>query len=527
VEKTEMAPSKIKCFFIALLTALAGCAQTAPFRPLTKAQTGCVPNEQTGKLSADAVIQCASHSFEHASVQGQTPYDYSLYFVEVDDQGWERAPSSLTQTQGDFLLDAIRDRVRPKAEPRSHEQQLISTKLHRFHLVVFVHGWKHNANVQDGNVESFRRVLREIAIAERNGGGTDREVIGIYIGWRGDSINWPEPIKSLSFWDRKNTAAEVAQGSLREIFARLDALSDEANKPWQEFQQKLIGSPPTLLQKYSGGAETVKEPEKVVRALFIGHSFGGHILLTALGGSVLRDLAGYDERYRGFTQKSDCYKKNIAGLQRDADMVVLINPAVEGTRYEPLHQIRNKWSEACYRSPLFVSITSREDTATKLAFPLGRRLSTVFEEYSGNDAEKQADTKTFGHDERYITHDLRLLRSALHAAAPDPEQIPSICSGWERDSLIERIGKEFRNGRKFLDDAKSKYWRPNEKRFFCAGTVLEPRSNIHASYAPILNIQADGDLIPDHNNIYGTQFISFLRELYMDSLDRSVTLQLR
>ena len=28
--------------------------------------------------------------------------------------------------------------------------------------IVFVHGWKHNARADDGNVESFRKLLRQL-----------------------------------------------------------------------------------------------------------------------------------------------------------------------------------------------------------------------------------------------------------------------------------------------------------------------------------------------------------------------------
>ena len=37
-------------------------------------------------------------------------------------------------------------------------------------------------------------------------------------------------------------------------------------------------------------------------------------------------------------------------------------------------------------------------------------------------------------------------------------------------------------------------------------------------YAPILNITASKALIRDHNQIYDPRFVSFVRELYMDTL---------
>ena len=43
-------------------------------------------------------------------------------------------------------------------------------------MIVFVHGWKHNARENDGNVQSFRRLLRNLSSVRGLGG--HRRVIG-------------------------------------------------------------------------------------------------------------------------------------------------------------------------------------------------------------------------------------------------------------------------------------------------------------------------------------------------------------
>lgn len=60
----------------------------------------------------------------------------------------------------------------------------------------------------------------------------------------------------------------------------------------------------------------------------IGHSFGGLILYSAVSGSLTEGLMADADRRE-------------AGLQmfRFADMVVLLNPAFEATRYTPSHRI--------------------------------------------------------------------------------------------------------------------------------------------------------------------------------------------
>jgi hypothetical protein len=61
-------------------------------------------------------------------------------------------------------------------------------------VVVFTHGWKHNASPTDANLGSFREWLDRIARLEVTKGQRNRRVMGIYIGWRGCRSVWaPSP----------------------------------------------------------------------------------------------------------------------------------------------------------------------------------------------------------------------------------------------------------------------------------------------------------------------------------------------
>jgi len=70
--------------------------------------------------------------------------------------------------------------------------------------VVFVHGWKHNASAEDENVASFRKLLPKVAKMTPT-----RRVIGVYVGWRGLSIDWGDWLTNISYWDRKATAEQA------------------------------------------------------------------------------------------------------------------------------------------------------------------------------------------------------------------------------------------------------------------------------------------------------------------------------
>src|SRR6185369_7857674 len=88
-------------------------------------------------------------------------------------------------------------------------------------IVMFVHGWKHNATVCDDNVACFRRVLAGLAEAEaRNPRPAKRAIIGIYFGWRGLSY-CREPARTVSLWSRKRVGEKLGESQGREFLREI------------------------------------------------------------------------------------------------------------------------------------------------------------------------------------------------------------------------------------------------------------------------------------------------------------------
>jgi hypothetical protein len=114
-------------------------------------------------------------------------------------------------------------------------------------------------------------------VAERSNGKPPRKIIGIYLGWRGQSLNWPLGLDNITFWDRKATALRVAQGSARELLARLRGFQRYYNKK----EGNCLPDPenPSL------------RPDCKIRMLLIGHSFGGWILYSATSGWLIHEEA--------------------------------------------------------------------------------------------------------------------------------------------------------------------------------------------------------------------------------------------
>jgi hypothetical protein len=123
--------------------------------------------------------------------------DYSLAVIEFDDQGWYH---DLNQ----------RDDLNRYLDCNRNEDLLI---------MVLIHGWKHNAAPDDASLRSFRAVLKDARLSE-NRRPTPRQILGVYLSWRGLSLSGNWFWMNGSFWTRKNAASRVAVGSIREILAR-------------------------------------------------------------------------------------------------------------------------------------------------------------------------------------------------------------------------------------------------------------------------------------------------------------------
>lgn len=447
---------------------LTGCTPAAPYRTELPARPPDCPSDANGAVSPS----CRETRHERTD-------DYDLLFVEFDDQGllYPTGPNPNWPAQ----INEIMTRLHTLAD--SHPEGMS--------LFVFVHGWKHNASVDDENVMGFRKALKAMALVEQASQNRHR-VIGIYVAWRGLSST-VEPFLELSFWERKATALYVAQGSARGLLTRLKG-----------FQQAINCKLPTDCV----GNQRRPSVRPTVRFILVGHSFGGLILFNAISGDLVE----------GLTYKEDSRNADAPAL-RVADMVVLLNPAFEATRYTPLHRVATNPNRSFkeYQAPVFVSITSTADWATGLAFPAGRFINTIFEK-AASPEESTAIKNTMGHVDSYITH-------KLVASTQDPPD----CQGWRDVDTIpnepearlrqmqDNLAAEARNDRRFFGSAPGEGAKLKEQwaRPFCGSAVLS-----HIRYdpnSPIWNVQTDKSLMKGHSDIEGSVLTNFLRQLYKDS----------
>jgi len=122
-------------------------------------------------------------------------------------------------------------------------------------IVVFVHGWHHNASRDDENLKGFGAFLGKLNSRLAEDGVKVDRIDGIYVGWRGDAYDLIIPGEWLDFptiWSRKAASRRVGENGLRRI---VDTL-----------QRNAINRP----------------------VVVVGHSLGGYALYSA----VERDLSG-------------------------------------------------------------------------------------------------------------------------------------------------------------------------------------------------------------------------------------------
>lgn len=379
---------------------------------------------------------CESHAIQLHNKGSDE--EYLLGFVEIDDQG------------------QLRDRTQMKAvlnqlyELAAKENLLIN---------VFVHGWHHSTKPGDSNVESFKKILAELSEIEHTQhekhthiDKTARKVVGVYVGWRGDSIEIPV-INDITFWDRKNTAHEVGYLGMAELLLKLEEIRNVKN---------------------------AQKPPIKSRLVILGHSFGGAAVYSATA-QILAD------RFVGSTATKS-YVGNAEGF---GDLVVLLNPAFEAMKYAPLYdlaQARCSYFED--QPPRLVILTSEADYATKFAFPAGRIFSTFFETHGTierNDCDRplvysegEADRKTVGHFKPLQSHE-------LHPA--DEKRVLNYRN-------IQAIWKT----------------QLSEESVTLGHTQLSSLGHT-AKLNPYLNIKVDKRLIKDHNDVFRPEIMEFVRTL--------------
>jgi len=380
--------------------------------------TGCVGNEAY-RLTKPVLHESLTSNEIDETVVDDTPWPYKMAFIEFDDRGEMFHRSELSAT-----IAAIESAKRTAAESTARVTAMVSgARLDTCQtrpdlcepgplVVTFVHGWKNNAQLDNGNVWGFRRILAGLSW-QFNGSLRDelftklshdakargttppsREalraltvpVVGVYIGWRGAVISAPI-LKEFTFFDRHVKSQNVSGAHMVEALLR-------------------------VLQAAKGS--DYSQPGVSV---LIGHSFGGAVLETAIAQPMMNTLLNTSSGEK---------------IHWPATLTVLINEAQEATRsyqlIESLHtNIPRDDDGACRpptEPPVVISVSSVADYATRAAFPAAQSIVRPLNSLRRYDDPNQPNFLGFTRQTPMFlgtTAHLDPFRSHLFGPATDPD----------------------------------------------------------------------------------------------------------
>lgn len=436
-----------------------------------------------------------------------------IAFLEFDDMGEPFDRTENHQHVGSRLegrpheLDAALDLIR---DSRSYSDE-ISEDTHQQRsplpiIVLFIHGWKHNASEPDLNVQGFEKTIRYLSgqpvsglrsrsCAEMTDSLTlshqqqcqyaNHPIIGIYVGWRGDLVNKYFPAtQDLSYFNREAAAERTGSDDLTHALLSIS--------------------------KAAGHAADYDSPApKPSFLIFVGHSFGGLVLERAVNQAMIREF-----------DRTSAMRQFIP----IADLIVYVNSAAAATFSKPMvdtlaqHQARfgsqdaDGGNDAPIESkarPLILSVSTPADAATNVVLPIGQTISSLPKHVSGSfvsddplacydpyHAGPAADhfkqslfyTHSAPHIEQMHSHEMIELVNKQNdghvSPAPCPETPPALNNG---DSEIVHMFNSV-PGRCFAMIAR---------RDRCNGT-------------PYWIMRVDKSIIPDHGTIFTGRFLDFL-----------------
>ena len=496
---------------------LAGCASDIRYRTdvAISDSLACQADESDPKHCEKA----STEIHQVPGLNGSSSTSYTLHFVEFDDEG---APhegailgAKIDPSPDDKPTSQINAALRQIREVLSDSTQCVQ-------LVVFTHGWQNNAAYDNGNVVSFREFLKRVAQVDSLGPvdssacfgarklaptgcvaaaakpcvaarlAVHRNVIGIYVGWRGQTLTWPV-VEYATFWDRKAAAERVARGSIRELFGRLRDLAE-------------------LSETGSVYADS-GQPAPRLRTYVIGHSFGADAVYQSLAQSLIDSLvAGLDDA-----------SGSPAVAPRFIDMVVLVNPAVEAQRFDPVFRAAKQRAPVCdnaspqvctaaYQAPLLAIFTSENDRATEIAFPIGRWFSTVLVHPTG-EREGQAVRETVGWNDDFVTHHLEVANDCGSVNSQPYRDVGSVkaylASPWQLCTTNTYVNL---TGAQAYDASTGS----GAKAFLLSqggGSLPGARYN-----GPIWNVRVSQEMIDGHNGIWRADFADYLLTLFTDEV---------
>jgi hypothetical protein len=326
-----------------------------------------------------------------------------LAFVEADDHGWLR-----DLRQGTAVLDTI--------ESLSRTGNLA--------VILYVHGWRHNASENDKDVRTFALTLDLLAktldrsefreLRREVSGIPTTTVLGIYVGWRGkmapelpgfiNVINLPV---YTTFWNRKQVANAVGGGDIRKFLQHLDDQFQRINQ---------------------------RRPRRRMSLVILGHSFGGHIVFDAvrdriesnLYAAILRAERGSAALQTRLGPRANSPQPIVARemVRGFGDLIVLINPAIEADSYRRIDQMVHSARFEASQVPILIVVSAKNDWARNSMFATARGMSLWMIQKTKE--QSQLLGRALGSYKPQLTHELELIHPDAKEEAREDIKLPKL-----------------------------------------------------------------------------------------------------
>jgi hypothetical protein len=394
---------------------------------------------------------------EYFKVQSSHSAAYQLFVIQADDFGslWSvsDAQEVLNRVSSDLALDNV-------------------------YVLLFIHGWHHNADPEDGDLREFEstlgRVSRRLASSdlsevrrELSGTGSFR-LIGVYVGWRGRSL--PGVLDYLTMWWRKSAAERVGDGDVREFILRLQRIY-RRNSPRNRPQ--------------SAG------PLHFMGLVTVGHSFGAQVLLKSVLAELEADLA---ERAPALASTvSPAVASSALNVREErlpidgfGDVNILLNPATEAYEYARIDRLSRQLKYPTCQLPQLLVFSAVNDVPRKFFFPIARGLTRLFRPGFRTSEQGALWGTALGELKEQQTHTLRVVETHQANSLQDED--------YNSPSGRARIRDWDFTGTTFFNDVELK----------------SSGRGATSANSPVAVVSADSTLVDGHNGIFKRRFWDFL-----------------
>jgi hypothetical protein len=398
-------------------------------------------------------VKTAEHVFEG----GSRPFSYSYAYVEFNNNG-------------DYADHTQVDRVLADLKARVAQTDTV--------ILVYVHGWNHDARDGDTNVACFEELLKATAIMQATYtskiGQTPRGVYGVYIGWPG--LVYDDSRQLFTFFARQNAADRVGErGDLLDLFSRISRIRHET--------------------------VPAKAQSPQTKFVIISHSLGARLTYRALRPVMQSSLRDTDSRSPFL-----------------ADVAVMVNPALSADEHVSLERIveRQSQSDANRSQPRFVIATSQSDTVLQNEYVRSQRAAG----WMRGEFKAAADPSVWpiGLNDEYLTHTLKL--TGDYTRSPSRTACPTLN---HEDLEIARGKRRVKNEAELYDYRTVRHYDEQNRETY--RTILENTGRRTAG--PLMVIKVTPEIIPNHNDIFTSPFVDFMSRVINAGLygPRDVTRQ--